>query len=55
MPTGMAVPLDVIPTLDAALDRLFAAEAVVLDPLKDGPVDFEQFKALWGDFEKART
>lgn len=52
---AVCIPLDVIPKLNAALDRLFAAEAVVLDPLKEGPVDFEQFKALWADFEKART
>lgn len=52
---AVCVPNDVVPKLSAALDRLFAAEAVVLDPLKDGPVDFETFKVLWADFEKART
>ncbi|WP_292288825.1 RraA family protein [Marivita sp.] len=52
---AVCIPADVIPKLNAALDRLFAAEAVVLDPLKDGPVDFETFTTLWADFEKART
>lgn len=52
---AVCIPADVIPELGAALDRLFAAEAVVLDPLKDGPVDFETFKTHWAGFEKART
>jgi regulator of RNase E activity RraA len=52
---AVCIPADVIPKLNAALDRLFAAEAVVLDPLKDGLIDFETFKTLWASFEKART
>lgn len=52
---AVCVPTDVIPKLDGALDRLFAAEAVVLEPLKKGAVDFETFERLWADFEKART
>ena len=51
---AVCVPQDVIPHLDGALDRLFAAEAVVLDPLKSGLVDFETFENLWAEFEKAR-
>lgn len=52
---AVCVPANVIPHLNAAIDRLFAAEAVVLDPVKDGPLDFETFKSLWEKFEKART
>lgn len=52
---AVCIPADVLPQLNDALDRLFAAEAVVLDPLKDGDVDFETFKDLWAKFEKART
>ncbi|GAA6209845.1 hypothetical protein NBRC116601_31380 [Cognatishimia sp. WU-CL00825] len=52
---AVCVPNDVIPKLNAALDRLFAAEAVALDPLKDGHIDFETFQSPWADFEKART
>jgi hypothetical protein len=33
----------------------FGAEAVVLDPLMDGDIDFDTFKDLWTKFEKART
>lgn len=52
---AVCVPPDVISGLDAALDRLFAAEAVVLGPLRDGPMDLETFERLWSAFEKART
>ncbi|MEL6508194.1 MAG: RraA family protein [Pseudomonadota bacterium] len=52
---AVCVPADVVPHLNAALDRLFASEAIVLDPLKEGPVDFETFTELWAQFEKART
>jgi regulator of RNase E activity RraA len=52
---AVCIPADVLPRLNDALDRLFAAEAVVLDPLKAGPVDFETFKDLWSGFERART
>jgi len=52
---AVCVPREVMGQLENALDRLFAAEAVVLDPLKAGPVDFDAFTQLWSDFEKART
>jgi regulator of RNase E activity RraA len=52
---AVCIPDDVIPHLSAALGRLLAAEAVVLDPIKEGPVDFETFQGLWAQFEKART
>ena len=52
---AVCIPAAVSPHLDAALDRLFAAEAVILEPLKDGPVDFATFQDLWAQFEKART
>lgn len=52
---AVCVPPDVLPNLDASLDCLFAAEAIVLDPLKDGGIDLEKFEDLWGRFEKART
>jgi len=52
---AVCVPAAVIPHLGAALDRLFAAEDVILGPLRDGPVDFDAFRDLWARFEKART
>lgn len=52
---AVCIPPEVLPVLDAALDRLLAAEAIILDPLKDGPVDYESFEKLWSQFERART
>jgi regulator of RNase E activity RraA len=52
---SVVIPPGVWPTLGAALDRLAASEALVLDPLKRGPVGFEDFAASWTAFEKART
>lgn len=52
---AVCVPNGVIPHLEGAIDRLLAAEAVVLAPLKSGRVDFETFQELWAEFEKART
>ncbi len=52
---AVCVPSEVLGQMEDALDRLFASEAVVLGPLKQGPVDFEAFTKLWSDFEIART
>jgi regulator of RNase E activity RraA len=49
------IPTDVFDKLDPALDRLLAAEAIVLEPVDAGQVDYDQFEALWARFEKART
>lgn len=52
---AVVIPPEVIGTLDHALDRLLASEAVILAPLQEGPVSFEAFERHWQAFEKART
>ncbi len=52
---AVSIPLDVLKKLPTALDTLSKAEAIILDPLKAGPVSFETFETLWAEFEKART
>ncbi|GAB5447594.1 RraA family protein [Gymnodinialimonas sp.] len=52
---ALVIPPEVLPVLDAALDKLAQSEALVLGPLADGPVSFEAFEAHWAAFEKART
>lgn len=52
---AVCVPPEVIPKLNAALDVLFSSEAIILDPLKSGDVDYETFRQLWTQFEQART
>lgn len=52
---AVVIPADVHDNLEAALDILQNSEAIILGPLKEGPVDLEQFEDLWVQFEKART
>lgn len=52
---AVVIPPDILPDLSSALDTLFASEGLVLGPIKDGPVSFEEFEAHWAAFEKART
>ena len=52
---AVAIPAEVLGSLSDALDRLQAAEALVLGPLSRGPVGLEEFEAIWAAFEKART
>jgi regulator of RNase E activity RraA len=52
---AVTIPTDVLDKLDPALDRLLASETIVLGPASQGPMDFDQFEALWARFEKART
>nr|WP_085865153.1 acyl transferase [Pseudooctadecabacter jejudonensis] len=52
---AVAIPPEVLPKLNAALDVLFTSEEIVLGPIRDGTVTLAEFEALWADFEKART
>ena len=52
---AVAIPADVLDDLPDALDRLSAAEGILLDALDAGPVDFDAFQTLWTRFETART
>lgn len=52
---AVAIPADVLPKLDAAIETLLRSEKIILDPLRSGTVDFERFEDLWAQFEKART
>lgn len=53
---GMVViPDDVLAALPDAISVLMRSEAIVLNPIKNGPVDIDQFEELWAQFEAART
>jgi regulator of RNase E activity RraA len=52
---AVAIPPEVLPDLEAALDKLAASEALVLDPIRAGNVSLSEFEAHWAAFEKART
>lgn len=52
---AVVIPPEVFATLDGALNKLAASEALVLDPIREGPVTFDAFERHWAAFEKART
>ncbi len=52
---ALVVPPDVFDTLDAALDELAAAEALILEPARRPDFDIERLEEAWAEFEKART
>lgn len=52
---AVVIPPDVVPKLAAAIARMQATEALVLDPARAPGFDFAAFEAAWTAFEKART
>jgi regulator of RNase E activity RraA len=52
---ALVIPVDVIPVLSEAIDRLLATEQMVLKPAREEGFDFTAFEKAWNDFEKART
>ena len=52
---AVVIPPEVLPKLGAALETMFAAEKIVLEPAREEGFDFEAFEKAWSAFEKART
>ena len=52
---AVAIPAEVLPTLEDAIKTLIASEDIILGPIKEGPVDMQRFETLWAAFERART
>lgn len=52
---ALVVPEDVLPELEAAIEKLLETEKLVLAPARQDGFDFAQFEAAWDAFEKART
>lgn len=52
---AVVIPPEVVPRLAAALERLAASEALILEPLQREGIGIEDLLAAWRDFEKART
>ena len=52
---AVVVPPDVWPTLEAAIERLFASEKLILEPARRPGFDIEALETAWKAFEKART
>ena len=52
---AVAIPAEVLPTLEDAIKTLITSEDIILGPIKEGPVDMQRFETLWAAFERART
>lgn len=52
---AVVVPIDVIPVLEEAIQKLLSTERIVLDAAQAEGFDFDSFSRAWAEFEKART
>ena len=52
---ALVIPPEVVPGLAAAIDRLRATEALVLEPARRPGFDLAAFETAWAAFEAART
>lgn len=52
---ALVIPREVWPTLEAAIDRLFAAERLILEPARQSGFDIDALETAWNAFESART
>lgn len=52
---ALVIPEDVIPDLEAAIQKLLSTEQLILEPARADDFDFEAFEAAWRAFENART
>lgn len=52
---AVVVPEEVIPELEAAIEKLMATENIVLAAARADDFDYEKFAEAWAKFEKART
>ena len=52
---ALVIPTGVIDSLENAIEKLLSTERIVLDAAQKKNFDFETFKSVWDQFEKART
>lgn len=52
---ALVIPIDVIDTLEAAIEKLLSTERIVLDAARKKGFDFDTFQKVWGEFERSRT
>lgn len=52
---ALVIPISVLPKLSDAIDRLLAAEQVVLDPARRANFSIEKLEQSWAEFEKLRV
>ncbi|MTI02258.1 RraA family protein [Roseibium sp. RKSG952] len=52
---ALVIPPDLIEQLEAAIQKLFATERIVLDAATQPGFDFDKFRQAWEEFERARV
>jgi len=52
---ALVIPIQVIPTLEAAIDKLISTEHLILNPARQPNFNFEKLEKAWSEFEKSRT
>ena len=52
---AVVVPKEVIPLLEAAIDKLLTTEQLILAPARKAGFGLAEFEAAWAAFEQART
>ena len=52
---ALVIPIQVIPTLESAIDKLISTEHLILNPARQPNFNFEKLEKAWSEFEKSRT
>jgi len=52
---ALVVPPSVIPDLQAAIEKLIATEALIIEPARRPGFDFAALEKAWAEFEQSRT
>ena len=52
---ALVIPTEVIPDLQAAIQKLLDTEQLILGPAREEGFNFEKLEAAWTAFEKSRT
>lgn len=52
---AIVVPPEVLPTLEAAIEKMFETERLVLEPARQPGFDIAALEEAWAAFERART
>lgn len=52
---ALVIPEEVIPKLQASIDKLLATERLILEPARQAEFDVDALEKAWAEFEKART
>lgn len=52
---ALVIPPEVMPVLEAAIDKLLSTEQLILGPASKAGFGLKEFEVAWAEFEKSRT